>query len=75
MAETLVLIELDRQQVKRPSLHAITLAQQLGGDYALLVLGHGLDEIAASLVSYGATAVDRGRRPGLAEPLADRYAA
>ena len=30
MAATLVLIELDRQQVKRPSLHAITLARQLG---------------------------------------------
>ena len=39
MAETLVLIELDRQQVKRPSLHALTLARQLGGDYALLMLG------------------------------------
>jgi hypothetical protein len=51
MAATLVLIELDRQQVKRPSLHAITLARLLGGDYALLVLGHDLDEIAATLVS------------------------
>lgn len=74
MAENLVLIELDRQQVKRPSLHAITLARQLGGDYALLVLGHGLDEIAASLVSYGASAVIVADDPGLAEPLADRYA-
>jgi electron transfer flavoprotein alpha subunit len=75
MAETVVLIELDRQQLKRPSLHAITLARQLGGDYALLVLGHGLDEIAASLVSYGATAVVVADDPALAEPLADRYAA
>ncbi|PYK24177.1 MAG: electron transfer flavoprotein subunit alpha, partial [Verrucomicrobia bacterium] len=45
MAESLILIEHDRQQVKRPSLHAITLAQQLGGEYALLVLGHGMDGI------------------------------
>ena len=75
MAETLVLIELDRQQVKRPSLHAITLARQLGGDYALLLLGSGLDEIAASLVSYGARAVIVADDPALAEPLADRYAA
>ena len=75
MAETLVLIELDRQQVKRPSLHAITLARELGGDYALLVLGHGLDEIAASLVAYGASAVVVADDPSLAEPLADRYAA
>ncbi len=74
MVETLVLIEHDRRQVKRPSLHAITLAQQLGGEYALLVLGHGLDEIAASLVSYGAAAVIVADDPALAEPLADRYA-
>jgi electron transfer flavoprotein alpha subunit len=74
MAETFVLIEHDRRQVKRPSLHAITLAQQLGGDYALLVLGHGLDEIAAKLVSYGASAVIVADDPALAEPLADRYA-
>ena len=60
--------------MKRPSLHAITLARQLGGDYALLVLGHGLDEIAATLVSYGASAVIVADDPALAEPLADRYA-
>ena len=75
MAESLVLIEQDRQQVKRPSFHAITLARQLGGDYALLVLGHGLDGIAASLVSYGASALIVADDPALAEPLADRYAA
>src|SRR5262245_30234280 len=74
MAETLVLIEHDRRQVKRPSLHAIALARQLGGDYALLVLGHGLDGIAASLVSYGASTVVVADDPALAEPLADRYA-
>jgi electron transfer flavoprotein alpha subunit len=75
MAELLVLIEHDRQQVKRPSLHAIALARQLGGEYALLVVGHGLAEIATSLVSYGASAVIVVDDPALAEPLADRYAA
>jgi electron transfer flavoprotein alpha subunit len=60
--------------VKRPSLHAITLARQLGGDYALLILGHGLDEVVATLVSYGASAVIVADDPALAEPLADRYA-
>jgi electron transfer flavoprotein alpha subunit len=75
MVETLVLIEHDRRYVKRQSLHAITLARQLGGRYALLVLGQGLDEIAASLVSYGASAVLVADGPTLAEPLADRYAA
>ena len=75
MAESLIVIEHDRRQVKRPSLHAITLARQLGGEYALLVLGHGLDGVAASLVSYGASAVVVADDPALTEPLADRYAA
>src|SRR2546430_12958531 len=74
MAETLVLIEQDHGQLKHSSLHAITLARQLGGEYALLLLGHGLDGIAASLVSYGASAVVVADDPALAEPLADRYA-
>src|SRR5215472_12570692 len=74
MVETLALIEHDRRRAKSASLHAITLARQLGGDYVLLVLGHGLDEIAASLISYGACAVVVADDPALAEPLADRYA-
>jgi electron transfer flavoprotein alpha subunit len=74
MVETLVLIEHDRRCVKRPSLHAITLARQLGSKYALLALGQGLGEIGGSLTSYGATAVVVADHPALAEPLADRYA-
>ena len=75
MPESLILIEHDRQQVKRPSLHAITLARQLGGEYLLLLLGHGLDDVAATLVSHGASAVVVADDQLLAEPLADRYAA
>jgi electron transfer flavoprotein alpha subunit len=74
MAQTLVLIEHDHGQLKQTSLHAITLARQLGGEYALLLLGHSLNKIAASLVSYGASAVIVVDDPALAEPLADRYA-
>jgi electron transfer flavoprotein alpha subunit len=74
MAESLVLIEHDRKQVKRPSLHAIPLARQLGGTYALVVIGHAVNEIARSLVSLGATSVIVADDPALAEPLADRYA-
>lgn len=74
MVESLILIEHDRQQVKRASLHAITLARQLGGEYALLIIGQSLDGIAASLVSYGASAVIVADNPALAEPLADRHA-
>jgi electron transfer flavoprotein alpha subunit len=74
MAESLVLIEHDRHQVKGPSLHAITLARQLGGEYALVVIGHAMDKIARSLVSLGATSVVVVDHPALAEPVADRYA-
>lgn len=74
MAKILILVEYDRREVKRPSLNAITLARQLGGEYALLLLGRGLDEVAASLVFYGASAVIVADDPALAEPLADRYA-
>src|SRR5207302_6317686 len=74
MAESLVLIENDRQQVKRSSLHAITLAQQLGGEYELLVIGHVVNKISSSLVSLGASSVIVADDPALAEPLADREA-
>ena len=73
-AQTLILIEHDRRQVKRPSLHAVAAARQLGGDYAFLLLGSGLGEMANSLTGYGACAVIVADDPALAEPLADRYA-
>jgi electron transfer flavoprotein alpha subunit len=75
MAQSLILIEQDHQQVKRSSLHAIGLARQLGDEYALMVLGHGLEGIAASLVSFGASAVVVADDPALEQPLADRCAA
>jgi electron transfer flavoprotein alpha subunit len=73
-AKTIVLIEHDRGKVKRPSLHAITAARQLGGDYALLLIGHKLNEMAKSIVAFGASAVLVADDESLAEPLADRYA-
>ena len=73
-AKTIVLIEQDRGQVKRPSLHAITAARELGGDYVLLLLGHNLDEMAKSIVAFGASGVVIADDVSLAEPLADRYA-
>lgn len=75
MAANLTLIELDGGKVKRASLNAITLAQQLGGDYALLVLGQNLQAVADSVSGYGATAVMVADDPALADPTADRYAA
>ncbi|MGH8095133.1 MAG: electron transfer flavoprotein subunit alpha/FixB family protein, partial [Chthoniobacterales bacterium] len=74
-AKTLILVEHDRRQVKRPSLHAISAARQVGDDFALLLLGHALDEMANSLANYGASAVLVADDAALAEPLAGRYAA
>ena len=73
-AQTLILIEHDRRQVKRPSLHAVSAARQLGGDYAFLLLGSDMGEMAKSLTSYGASAVLVADDAALAQPLADRYA-
>jgi electron transfer flavoprotein alpha subunit len=73
-AKTLILLEHDRRQVKRPSLHAIDAARQLGGDFALLLLGEGLEEMAKSVATCGASAVLMADDAALAEPLADRYA-
>ena len=73
-AKTIVLIEHDRGEVKCPSLHAITAARELGGDYVLLLLGHDLDEMAKSIVAFGAAAALVADDVFLAEPLADRYA-
>ena len=52
----------------------MTAARQFGGEYALLLLGSGLDETANSLTGYGASAVCVADDAALAEPLADRYA-
>ena len=71
---TLILIEHDRRGVKRASLHAVTAARELGGSFALLLIGQGLDEMAGSLGSLGADTVILADHEALAEPLADRYA-
>ena len=73
-ANTLVLIEHDRREVKRASLHAVTAARQLGGRFALLLVGHDLEEMAKSLGSLGAEVVILADDIFLAEPLAERYA-
>jgi electron transfer flavoprotein alpha subunit len=74
MGRTLILAELDGHRVKQATLHAIGFARQLGGEYAVLVVGHHLAEAATALSGYGATAVVTTDDAALAEPLADRHA-
>jgi len=73
-ARSLIVLEHDRRQLKRPSLHAITAAQQLGDSYAVLLIGHDLEQLAESVTEFGATEVLVADHPALAESLADRYA-
>lgn len=75
MFQSLVIIEHDGQRVKRASLHAISLARQLGSAYACMILGSGLTEMAETLRVLGASLVLVADDSALAEPLADRYAA
>jgi len=75
MIQTLVILEHDGHCVKRASLSAVALARQLGGSYALGVLGSGVAEIADSVRSFGASVVLVADHPALAEPRADCYAA
>lgn len=74
MIQSLVIIEHDGQRVMRGSLSAITLAHQLGGSYALLVIGNGIAAVAESARAFGAASVFVIDDLGLLEPLADRYA-
>jgi electron transfer flavoprotein alpha subunit len=73
-AQSLILLEHERRQLKRPSLHAISAARQLGDTYALLLIGHELDELAKLVTNLGASSVLVADHLALAEPLADRYA-
>lgn len=75
MIENLIILEHHGRALKRTSLHALTLASQLGGASALAVLGSGVAEIAESVRTFGAALVLVADDPALAEPLADRYAA
>ncbi|MBX3744445.1 MAG: electron transfer flavoprotein subunit alpha/FixB family protein [Verrucomicrobiae bacterium] len=75
MTRSLILIEHDGRQPRAASLHAVSLARALGGEYALLVLGSQITDVAAALRSYGASRILTADHPALQEPLADRYAA
>jgi electron transfer flavoprotein alpha subunit len=73
-SQSIILLELERGMLKRPSLHAISAAQQLGDSYALLLIGHQLGNLAKSVTNLGAGKVLVADQPALAEPLAERYA-
>ena len=74
---TLVVIESDGAAPKPGSLAAIGFAEQIAshddGDFACLVLGSQVSDLASAVARYGKTYIADDER--LANPLADRYAA
>lgn len=74
MIQTLIVIEHDGHAVRPATLNAISLAREIGGAYALLVLGSDISGVTESVRRFGAEHVWVADDPGLAEPLADRHA-
>jgi electron transfer flavoprotein alpha subunit len=75
MTGTLVVAELGEGEVKKSTHSAVTFARQIGGPYAILVLGAATAIAATELTGFGAQKVLVGDHPSLAHPLAERFAA
>ncbi|MFN3690508.1 MAG: hypothetical protein ACK4UU_06260, partial [Fimbriimonadales bacterium] len=70
----LVVAETDGKRVSEKTLPAIAFAQQKSpDDFAILAIGDQLQGVE-SLTGYGAQVVLTVNHPGLAKPLAERYA-
>jgi electron transfer flavoprotein alpha subunit len=74
MAQNLVILEHSGKTVKRSSLGALTLANQLDGETVLAVIGADVNSVAESACTFGAAQVLVADDALLAEPLADRFA-
>jgi electron transfer flavoprotein alpha subunit len=74
MAQNLVILEHSAKTLKRSSLGALTLANQLGGDTVLAVIGADVNSVAEAARTFGAAQVLVADHASLVEPLADRYA-
>jgi electron transfer flavoprotein alpha subunit len=72
MAATLVLAQHDGTQVEKPTLHAVTAAQQLGGEVHLLVAGSGIGAVAEAAARIkGVAKVLHADAEALAQPTAE----
>ncbi|MBI4955763.1 MAG: electron transfer flavoprotein subunit alpha/FixB family protein [Myxococcales bacterium] len=78
MADILVVAEFGEGKLKKTTHSALTFARQaskaLGGGFAILVVGKGLDAAAQELAGFGATKVLVADDPSLERYLAERYA-
>lgn len=78
MGDILIVAEQRGGQLQRPSRSAVTfgiqLAGQLGVDWHVVAVGHGLSNIAKDLAGYGARSVLLVDHPALENYLAETYA-
>jgi electron transfer flavoprotein alpha subunit len=74
MPGTLVVAELSHGSLRRSSLSAITFAKQVGGPYAILVLGAGTDRAAQELATFGAQQVLVVDHSSLNDYVCERFA-
>ncbi|MBU6401541.1 MAG: FAD-binding protein [Verrucomicrobia bacterium] len=79
MPQILVIAEHDQGQLKAATLAATGFARKVGsaagGQFEVLVLGHGVAGVAESLRHCGAVSVLTADDPALRHPLADKFAA
>ncbi|HLK36689.1 MAG TPA: electron transfer flavoprotein subunit alpha/FixB family protein [Polyangiaceae bacterium] len=74
MAGTLVVAEISEGRVKKSTLSAVTFARQVGGPFAVLVLGGGAAAAAKELTAFGAQKVIAVDDAALATYVCERYA-
>jgi electron transfer flavoprotein alpha subunit len=78
MGNVLVVVETQDGHLRTASLPAVTFGKQLaekaGGKLSLLVVGAGVDGVAADAAKYGAAEVLVADHPGLKNYLAETYA-
>jgi len=74
MSRTLVIAELADGHVRKSTLSAVTFAKQIGGAFAILVLGPGAKNAAAELTGFGAEKVLASDESAFEHPVAERFA-
>jgi electron transfer flavoprotein alpha subunit len=74
MSGTLVVAETHAGAVRKPTLSAIAFAKQVGGPFAILVMGADVAGVGRELAKFGAQKVIAVTDPALKDYLAERWA-
>ena len=74
MAGTLVIAELVDGKVRKATFSAVTFAKQVGGPFAILVIGAGAGAAASELAGFGAQKVITVDDAALKDYVVERFA-